>query len=146
MKHRTVIIALLLLMAFCACKKSSVSDSDLVGQWSVVNDTTYLEGTAIFQGGSQNYIGVAGDYFKFTQDGNLYIKEGSTLDTAAYSFVASNKIKLVFFTVGSTSFGPNGATRGDFIISNFTRHSLTLTLAGIITPDGAESEQINLRR
>jgi hypothetical protein len=110
-----------------------------------VNDTTYLAGSAIFQGGSQNYHGVAGDYFNFTANGHLYIKEGANADTATYSVINGSQLNITWYYVNGTGF-PNGASKGAFTVTNLTAHTVTLTLPEIITPDGAEYEEINLKR
>ncbi|MBS1519363.1 MAG: hypothetical protein JST50_00085 [Bacteroidetes bacterium] len=58
-----------------------ISDTKLVGNWAIVTDTVSINGTGIM------YHGSAGDYFKFTKYGNLYIAEGlqNLVDTAIYA-------------------------------------------------------------
>jgi hypothetical protein len=146
MKQLSLVVAACVALAIGSCKKSSVNNTALVGKWCLINDSTFLAGTPIFQGGHANYIGVASDYFNFTSDGRLYIREGNNFDTATYNMLPGNEVKLVFFSINNTSFGSNGATRGTFNITNLTAHTATLTLPVIITPEGEEYEEINLSR
>jgi hypothetical protein len=48
-------------------------------KWSIVDDSAF-SGVGL-NNHPVNYTGQKGDYFDFRADGNLYIKEGSTLDT-----------------------------------------------------------------
>src|ERR1700744_1148415 len=61
--------------------KTLISDIRLVGNWSIVTDTISLAGNNV------KYVGSAGDYYKFTKYGNLYIQEAldHLVDTAVYA-------------------------------------------------------------
>ena len=130
-----------------SCKKNSISNpltitDSLVGNWNIINDSSYLEGTPIFAGSSSNYIGAPGDYFKFTQSRNLYIKEGAALDTATYSLI-SDTLKLDYFYINGTYF-LNGAYNS-FILSNLTQQNATLVSSGL-TPEGNYYRVVYLER
>ena len=58
-----------------------IGDTRLVGNWAVVTDSVFYNNNSIV------YHGVAGDHYKFTKYGNLYISEqnGSFIDTAIYA-------------------------------------------------------------
>ena len=58
-----------------------IGDTRLVGNWAVVKDSVY------YNGGSSVYLGVAGDHYKFTKYGNLYIslQNRAFIDTAIYT-------------------------------------------------------------
>jgi hypothetical protein len=139
---RTVLITIVC-VGFLNCRKSAIPC--IVGKWNIVNDSSSLAGNAILQGGDSNYIGMASDYYDFRVNGNLYIKEGATLDTAIYTMVSANQVKITFFVFDGVSFGPTGATRGTYIMTNHTTHTLSLTLSGL-TPEGEEFEMINLKK
>jgi hypothetical protein len=69
--------------------KTLVADKRLVGNWAIVTDTISINGSGIM------YHGSAGDYYKFTNYGNLYIAESlqNLVDTAIYTISSiSNQV------------------------------------------------------
>ena len=58
-----------------------IGDTRLVGTWNIVTDSVY------YNSNSSVYHGVAGDHYKFTKFGNLYISQqnGAFIDTAIYA-------------------------------------------------------------
>ncbi|MDO3627874.1 hypothetical protein [Mucilaginibacter sp. BT774] len=58
-----------------------IGDTRLVGNWAIVTDSVFYDNNKIV------YHGVAGDHYKFTKYGNLYISEqnGNFIDTAIYA-------------------------------------------------------------
>jgi len=69
--------------------KTLIADKRLVGNWAIVTDTISINGSGIL------YHGSAGDYYKFTNYGNLYIAEGlqNLVDTAVYTISSiSNQV------------------------------------------------------
>lgn len=82
--------------------------------------------------------------YNFTPSGNLYVKEGTSLDTGTYSFVSNNQVAIRYFYFDGIVF-PNGANRGTYKITNLTDYSATLTLSGL-TPEGQAVEIINLKK
>jgi len=66
-----------------------IGDTRLVGNWAIVKDSVS------YNGNSTVYHGVAGDYYKFTKYGNLYISEGANfIDTAIYG-VSSTQVAWI---------------------------------------------------
>ena len=65
---------------------TKVSDKRLVGNWAIVTDSIS------YGGNNAMYHGSAGDYYKFTEYGNLYIAEsfGNLVDTAIYTISSIN--------------------------------------------------------
>jgi hypothetical protein len=104
-----------------------------MGKWNVSNDSGY-EGVGL-NNHFVNYSGVAGDYFIFSSDGELYTKEGSALDTLSYSFVSSG------LTVTSVNIASN-----IYQVQNLTPYSVTLNWPGILTPGGRFARTIVLTR
>jgi len=126
-----------------SCKKDT--STTIVGKWNIVNDSTFLEGNALYAGRSSNYIGVPTDYFDFSSNGNLYVKKGTSLDTAAFTLLSGNKVQLLYFSVDGITFGPTGAIRGTYDITDLTERSVKLTLSQL-TPEGQNLEIINLKK
>lgn len=60
---------------------SLIGDTRLVGNWAIVKDSVF------YNGSSAVYIGAAGDHYKFTKYGNLYIsvQNKTFIDTAIYT-------------------------------------------------------------
>jgi hypothetical protein len=141
MKSTLIILLAFFIICIVSCKKES--DVTIVGKWSIINDSSFLEGSGLFVGGGFNYKGVATDYYDFNSNGNLFIKKGNELDTAKYSLV-SNQVTIVYYSFGGITFGSNGAIRGTFKITDLNQHHLTLTLSGL-TPEGEELEVIDLK-
>lgn len=58
-----------------------IGDTRLVGNWAVVKDSVF------YNNGSAVYVGGAGDQYKFTKYGNLYIslQNKTFIDTAIYT-------------------------------------------------------------
>lgn len=143
MKNITIVFSLVLLMAIeISCTKTNVQTNTLAGKWNIINDSSSITGQ--FNGGS-NYIGTSDDYYNFTPNGNLFINEGASLYTATFSMVTTNQVKLIYYYVNGASFGPSGAIRGTYNITNLTAHHVTLTTSGL-TPEGQALEIINLKK
>jgi hypothetical protein len=159
-KIKTIIPVFFILLFIISCTKSAVKSANLVdtenfsenggpggtivGNWNLVSDSSYLEGTPIFQGGGSVYTGVATDYFVFTPGDSLYIKMGSELDTATYSLPSGDQVTFDYYTWNGHIF-PDGGISGPYNITVLTDHLMTLTLTGI-TPAGNEFAVINLKR
>ncbi len=77
---------------FTACKKDKekTTSEKVLGKWNVTNtvNNSFYNNTAHVT--TQN--GIAGDYADFRADGNVYSKDGTYLDTAAYSITVDNKL------------------------------------------------------
>jgi hypothetical protein len=145
MKYIIAIILVFIVFASSFCKKSPVNDSSLIGNWNIINDSTSLQGVGpLLTDIHSNYIGVQTDYYNFTSEGNLYVKEGTNLDTCTYTFVSSNQINIIAFYVDGTEF-LGGASMGTYVIAGLTENSVTLRLSEL-TPDGEEIKIINLER
>jgi hypothetical protein len=58
-----------------------IGDTRLVGTWAIVTDSVF------YNNNSSVYHGVAGDHYKFTKYGNLYISQQNKtfIDTAIYA-------------------------------------------------------------
>ena len=66
------IVTVFIVFASSSCDKSPINDSLLTGKWSIVNDSTLLQGAGALQTSiHSNYIGVPTDYFNITSNGNI---------------------------------------------------------------------------
>jgi hypothetical protein len=135
MKNIVVSVCLLFLaISINSCNKTTGQTNPLTAKWNIINDSlsdVNLTGT--------NYIGKASDYFDFTANGTLYIKEDSLLNTATYSMVANDQVDIVYILSNGIS------AHRTFSITNLTAHSATLTLSGS-SLGPAERQIINLKK
>ena len=129
-------------ISLISCKKSDASL--IVAKWQIVNDSSSLSGAGIsaFTNG-HNYIGTPADYYDFRNDGTVYVKEGSNLDTMGYKVMGDSVINFYpDFTSGYYSLN----------ITSITNNKLTLLLgtnpasSANLTPEGYEVRIINLKK
>ena len=146
MKNIVVTIFLTLLIAFeFSCKKTDIQTNLLVGKWNIIDDSSSMTPSYNGFNSGSNYIGTSHDYYNFTANGNLYINEGLSLDTATYLMVTKTQVKVVYYFENGIGFGPSGGILGTYYITNLTAHTATLTLSGV-TPGGRELQIISLKR
>jgi hypothetical protein len=146
MKNIVATISLTFLIAFeISCKKTDIQTNLLVGKWNIIEDSASITGSLNGFNSGSNFIGTSNDYYNFTANGNLYINEGLSLDTATYLMVTKTQVELVYYYDNGISFAPNGGVRGTFNITNLTAHTVTLTDSGL-TPEGQELQIIRLKR
>ncbi len=145
MKRLIFIIYLALIIVVASCNKANIQTNFLVDKWNIINDSSSITSSLNGFNGGRNYIGASSDYYNFTSDSSLYIKEGLSFDTGKYSITINNKVEIVMFSYNGMSFGPTGAIRGTFDIVNLTANTATLTLSGL-TPEGQEYEIIKLKK
>ena len=133
MKYASIFFLIIFLYSVViSCKKDQ--DGVIAGKWSLVNDSVIVGvGPHI---GTKNYIGVAGDYFDFRTDGNVYVKEGAKLDTLSYKIIFAKRILI-------SPFGWGGATSD---ITKLTAHNATIHAPNIISPGGYDERFVNLTR
>lgn len=142
---QSFLITFLFIIILVSCSKDGNRNALLIGKWKLINDYSYLAGSATFTGGESNYTGKSNDYFYFTQEGHFYVKKDNEQDTGTYTFPEEGQVQLIYFNLGNVSFGGNGGIRGTYIITNLTYYTATLTLSEI-TPEGESKEIINLKR
>ena len=149
------VIALLLLTAY-SCSKESPETGPLVGDWNVVNDSSFNTNKiyllSLGESGvtSSNYIGEQCPA-TFNIDSNGTIRTSfynctyafPSVDSAIY-VVAGNQIAISIFAQNAGCCGVsylNPAIKRTYTISNLTTNTLTLTFeSGIMT------EIINLKK
>lgn len=111
----------ILIFAFVlnACEKSA--PNTIVGKWKVISDSSITSGASVFY---KTYNGAPLDYFEFTANGILYIKEGSAYDTVSCKQKSDSTIT---FTKTGANINAIPET-GYYKLSN---HTLKIT----VTPD-----------
>jgi len=135
MKNIIVAVCLtFLIISIISCNKTAVQTSSLAAKWNIINDSL-----SIISLSGTNYIGTSNDYYNFTVNGILYIKEDSLLSTTTYSMIANNQIDIVY------DLSNNVMEHRTYYITNLTAHTATLTLSGS-SPGPAERQIINLKK
>jgi len=116
-----------------SCKKND--SASIVGNWNLVSDSTRFVGVDTVNSYHSYYIGQPSDYYDFNKNGNLYVKEGSHLDTMAYQVLPGNQVGCV-------------AAPGDeesYTTSNITATSATFNIL-YNSPEGTLTKIIYLIR
>jgi len=137
-----------------SCTKSGANS--IVGKWNIVKDSSYVSGAPPFfnAGTGGAYMGVAGDYYDFKQNGTLYIKEGSYADTVIFSVSFNNQLTLT-----SNSYNYVADSLGNIIgrthptksysISSISATHVELTSilkSNILTPIGYLANKVDLKK
>jgi hypothetical protein len=120
---------------FSSCKKeSSIIRESISGKWNIKKDSTYA---AIgYNNHEVIYYGQTHDYFNFTSDGHVYIRENSVLDNLTYN-INSDSIVIPDFGY------KNGIGKARFQSS---AHCLTITTGYFFTPGGIFGRTVYLER
>ena len=103
MRINTLLPAFILICLIAGCgdlKSEKAHPATIAVKWNLVKDSLAV-GAGVSS--PDTYTGVAGDYFDFRQDGNCYIKEGSRLDTLAYSITSDSTLNFPKFSIGTTA-------------------------------------------
>jgi hypothetical protein len=105
MKNLVLFIsALLIITCLFSCKKTNegVGTSiktnfkgvvPLQGEWAVMSDSLVTGVGAIVNG--KKYTGENGDYYNFSADNKLYVKEAASLDTFTYKMLTDTTLSIV---------------------------------------------------
>ena len=124
------------------CKKNTVSapemNAGISGKWDIFSDSAFV-GVGI-SNHQEGYTGRAGDYFDVRTDGFIYVKEGSDLDTLAYSLTSDSTMIIASFGLIA-----NGVPEISHI-TNLTSYTATINAPVAITPGGEFGRKIMLRR
>jgi hypothetical protein len=124
----------------------AMDTAKITGNWVLVNDSTFSTGSGASDHSTiGNYIGQGGDYFNFTADGKLYIKEGGAIDTATYTITAGKNIEVNYSYYAGMPVATPGSMIADFIPLSLGEHAVTLN-STVITANGSSSRVIHLKR
>lgn len=160
---------LILIILINACKKDhltsgiSTGDSDqdtispsatIIGTWRILKDSFYVAGNPQFYNVKDSvYFGTPADYYIFTPNGTLYIKEASTSDTIHYELLASNQVNLIFntyITIQDSSGNDEQVNyKKTYTITTLTSSRLTMSSnisSDILTPEGYFANRLKLEK
>jgi hypothetical protein len=148
------VFVLVIALALFSCGKSSTNDngpSSIVGNWSIVSDSSYTTGIGANGPPSGNkYIGTAADHYDFTSDGGLTIHEGTIMTgTASYTVGPDTitKLKRVNIKFSNVTYEGSLLTNASkfFDISSLTSNSMVLS-SSLLSPGGAFYETVVLKK
>jgi hypothetical protein len=149
------IFVLVIALALFSCGKGSTNDNgptSIVGNWSIVSDSSYTTGIGAYGPPSGNkYIGTAADHYDFTSDGGLTIHEGTIMTgTASYTVGPDTITKLKKVNIKFSNLTYDGGTTltnasKSFDISSLTNNSMVLT-SSLLSPGGAFYETVVLKK
>ncbi|HEY4063144.1 MAG TPA: hypothetical protein VGM30_14660 [Puia sp.] len=92
MQRINLLLLPLLLLIALSCKKSS--NNTIIGNWSIIDDSTKFVSTVDgYPSTHSDYIGQPGDYYNFSPNGNLYVKEGTLTSTMAYEVLRTGQVR-----------------------------------------------------
>jgi hypothetical protein len=148
------IFVLVIALALFSCGKGSTNDngpSSIVGNWSIVSDSSYTTGIGAYGSPSgSKYIGTAADHYDFTSDGKLTIHEGNIMTgTASYTVGPDTitKLKRVNIKFSNLTYDGSMLTNASksFDISSLTSNSMVLS-SSLLSPGGAFYETVILKK
>jgi len=136
---RNIVFALFTcaLLIFVSCSKEN-SNVDITGKWNIIYDSSY---TGVGLGNHiVEYRGHFGDYFNFSSDNKLYIKEGNSIKTLDYLMVTDSTAIIASFGITVNGIPPNT------FIKDFSAHHVTLLTPFFATPGGTFGRSVQLSR
>jgi len=139
-KHVPYTAGLIILALFGAqCGKSSGDGQvSIQKKWTLVSDSTYSSiGIVSHQDGR---AGTLTDYWDFRKDGQVYMKEGTSLDTMSYTLNTPATITITDFI---WAFGLQSAV---CTIKDLTAHGVVIRSKETIPPGWPVIRVLHLRR
>jgi hypothetical protein len=125
--------ALLAIIAF-SCKKSSTHS--IVGNWSIIDDSTkFVASSSAYSSYHSDYIGQPGDYYNFSTNGMMYVKEGAARDTMAYAILSNGQVRCT----------PSPGFTENYNASEITATTATFNII-VTRTDGELTKLIHLRK
>lgn len=127
---------------------AAVPDSALVGNWTLVSDSTSLTGgeKPAFDSGSK-YTGQPGDYFNITSNGKISMNEGSNYQAIACVETDSGKdlFELWYTQYPNVALAGGGFIRAELLKPLVSAHSAVLTTQ-VVGTMGIYSRRFTLKR
>jgi len=91
-RSKLLLLPLALIIIAFSCKKSS--NYSIVGKWSIIDDSTKFDASSRAASSyHSDYIGQPGDYYNFSANGMMYVKEGAALDSMAYEILSNGQVR-----------------------------------------------------
>jgi len=146
---RLIFISSILFAAILSCRKDnlatkSTTSKSILGTWSLVSDSSSMTNIGSAGGWGQKYLGSSSDQFKFTSDGMMYVKEGSTIDTGVYTL--RNDTLQVSYSYRLQGGLLIGGSAEWFKITSVNTHSAVLTNGGIVPGGHLALRIVTLKR
>lgn len=145
-------LILIIALALYSCGKGSDNTPvTILGNWSIVSDSTYNTGIGAYGPPSTSkYTGTAADHYNFTSGGNLTIHEGDIMaGTATYTITNDTITKLKRLNIKFSSLTYDGSTVSNasksFDIKSLDSHNMILYSA-LLSPGGAFYETVILKK
>jgi hypothetical protein len=139
MKYVILFGVIAVVFSLASCKKNVSPEEDnasIIGKWNIVTDSSHV---GI---GANNhlvvYTGKEGDYFNFSSNGKLYIKENIMLDTLQYNLTSDTTMTIDSFLDDS-----NGTSQ-TCTITNPAPHNTVISTAISYTPGGTFGRKVTL--
>jgi len=145
MKPQSVLAVIILFSIVTGCVKPGCDPlnmnaaANLAGSWQVVRDSI-SNSELVTAPVNTNYVGQAGDYFKFAANGECYTKEGSTDDTLAYKVLSAQSIDLQNFGTATAGGGIQPSAM------QLSPQKVVITTQNAITPGGTYFRTVVLSR
>jgi hypothetical protein len=118
-KYTLIIIPVLVLCLFSCKKAGSTNPTAIIGKWSIAK-------TVYYQARDTTITGLATDYYNFSSDGSLTIKDHQDSYNGIYSLNGTKSVGITIEIVNGHGLGV-ASSPAVFTISNLTDHSVTLT-------------------
>jgi hypothetical protein len=152
MKYPIGMPSLLTILVFLtACSKTTGTSDDMStdatpGKWNVISDSAF-EGVGTGNH-AVDYTGVAGDYFSFNTNGDVYTKEGNKLDTLTYRIVSASGIIISDFGLILNGVPDTSTITGltGNITSDLTGQTIVIESPFFPTPGGLFWRKVTLSR
>jgi len=145
------LVFIIALALFSCGKGSDNTPINIIGNWSIVSDSTY--NTGIGPNGTPSgskYIGIAADHYDFAANGDLSIKEGTIMTgTATYTIATDTitKLKRVDIKFSNLTYGGSAIINASksFDIKALDSHNMVLYYR-FLSPGGAFYETVILSK
>lgn len=133
-RSKLLLLALALITIAFSCKKSS--HNSIIGNWSIINDSTnFVASGNAASSFHSDYIGQPGDYYNFSTNGMMYVKEGAALDSMAYEILSNGQVRCT----------PSPGFTQKYTASEVTATTATFNII-VSKGDGILTKLIHLRK
>ena len=134
-RSQPLLLPLVLIIIVFSCKKSSNNNS-IIGNWSIIDDSTkFVASSSASSSFHSDYIGQPGDYYNFSSNGMMYVKEGAALDSMAYEILSNGQVRCT----------PSPGFTQNYTASEVTATTATFNII-ISRGDGILAKLIHLRK
>lgn len=138
MKQYALSIMILAALGSGCGKSNGDGQVTIQTNWTLVSDSSYNGiGITYYRTG---HAGLASDYWDFRKDGHVYLKEGTKMDTLAYTLNSPTTITISHFGVTINGVGVAST------IKTLTAHEAVIQSQILIPPGGPNYRVLHLKR